>query len=229
MLDLLGIGCSFFSFSKGGYRMEAMIGEYELSARSVSLRHRGYLEKFWFEEGRDSSFDASCRAALIVEGIGENVCPVDGEWVAFSIVGAIVATAARMNIVPPKEPNFHWRNEMAFHLWDALWHFVPENGNIINSTLLASLMRSFLPREHSSTPSRKTSWMSDFVYFWKTYSHPESFAGPVSRISRKSLIDGRRLSRRLPEEIIEPIKTIGNHVPYMLGIAVASVKRVDKI
>lgn len=85
----------------------------------ICYYNRGEL---WFDKKEPTpNFDTNCKRALIAKGIGNCQCPTMGEWVAFCLVGGIIAALTGKYITPPKPLPFAWEGNMDLHIWEALW------------------------------------------------------------------------------------------------------------
>lgn len=184
-------------------------------------------EKLWFDkEEHDWRFDLNCEQALIAEGIGEHKCPTIGEWVAFTVVGGIVAALTGKYMIPPDPEPFDWTANLEHFTWEALWKTFQEDQEKLDRTFMAAMLRSFLPREYHAPPERPYR-MSNFVYRWGSFwlEYPDTIMHSVGNVRLERLHRGRESLTFLPENVVASIRQVRQYIPTMLEIA---IKRIQK-
>lgn len=178
-------------------------------------------EKPWFFDNEPHEWhrDHDILDALIA-GIGEHECPTAGEWIAFSIVGAIIATLTGKYIVPPEPEPFGWTDNLEHYIWEALWQTARYNKTKLNKEFVSAMLRSFLPREHCA-PRNRPCHMSNFLSHWRSGEYTtDTLSHSVSKLRLCRIKDGRRSMNRLPEDVADSVKKVAQHVPTMLKIAI---------
>ena len=181
-------------------------------------------KQLWFNnEPHEWRVDCDINNALIAEGIGERKCPIIAEWVAFSIIGAVVAKLTGKYIVPPK-PFPGWTSDIEHHIWETLWKAAQENETGLDRAFMASVMRSFIPQYHHAPPDRPYC-RSNFVSYWMLGEFPDTFSHSVSHVRLDRINSGRETIARLPQTMADCIKEVAQHVPPMLEISIERIKR----
>jgi hypothetical protein len=185
-----------------------------------------WSEHLWFdkEKHEDRNFDINCEQAVIAEGIGERECPTIGEWIAFSITGAIIAALSEKYIVLPDPEPLDWRSNVEHYIWEALWQAVQENETKLNRTFVAAMLRSFLPREYHAPPDRPYQ-TSNFVRHWISLEYPDTFMSSVGNVRLIRLQEGRKAIALLPEDVADSIRLVGQYVSSMLDMAIKRIKK----
>ena len=184
----------------------------------------------WFESNdfrENSEFDSNCMKALVSAGIGERTCPTPSEWVAFSFVGAIVATLTGKYLVAPESGHPLWHRSSERILWEILWENVEEHKDTLDKNFLASTLRSFLPRSHRSPPDRpyyksrfESRWRGPFGDGWA-----DTTTQSVGNLRISCLKDGKEALLLLPESVQDSIQKVATHVPHMLVVAMERMRK----
>lgn len=183
-----------------------------------------HKEQPWFDkEPHEWRLDSDCQSALVVAGIGEHKCPTIGEWTAFSIVGAVVVTLTGKYIVPPEPEPFDWTTNLEHYVWETLWQTVQGNETKLDRAFVASMLRSFLPREHYAPPEHPYR-ASNFLGHWQSMEYADTSFHSVGNLRIECIKQGREAMGRLPQEIATSIREVAIHVPPMLGIAIKRIQ-----
>lgn len=184
-----------------------------------------HKEQLWFDkEPHEWCSDNDCQKSLIVEGIGENKCPTIGEWAAFSIAGAIVATLTGKYIAPPEPEPFDWTSNLEHYIWETLWQAVQENETKLDRAFVATMLRGFLPREHYAPPEHPYR-ASNFLGHWQRMEYADTSSHSVGNLRLERIKQGREAMDRLPQMIAASIRKVAPHVPPMLEIAIKRIRR----
>jgi hypothetical protein len=193
-------------------------------AQAPTCWHR---EELWFDkEPHDWDFDFNCEQALIAVGIGKRECPTIAGWAAFVIAGALVATLTEKYIVPPDPEPLGWSGKIEHFIWEALWKAAQENSNALDKRFIATMLRSFLPREHRAPPNRPYR-ESNFVRSWGPagLQYPDTIMHSVGNLRLRHLQNGLKAFDSLPEEMQDSIRQVAQHVPTMLEIAIQRIRK----
>lgn len=179
------------------------------------------------EHWRIWEFERRCVAALVVKGIGQRQCPSRRPWAYACIAGAMIAALSGKRPVIP-EGGFGGNIEII--LWEALWEATEKSKEKLDRDFLVVMMRSLLPRT-SYTPPLSSGVESNFADGW--HNLDTGFADTSSRLlcnlRRERIQEGKKAFLLLPEPVQASVLEVAQHVPYMLRITVARIRRTHSL
>ena len=222
------IKLGFMKFSKfisnqGGCTMDTLALPSVLSREASTCWHKDQL---WFDaEPPDRQLlDFDREEAFMAEGIGKRECPTVGAWVSFSLVGALAAALTGRYIYPPNSEPFNWAGEVEHHAWEALWRAVQENGGALDRAFIAAMLRRFLPRQHHAPPEHPY-YESMFLYGWDSSTCMNTSLKSVGTLLPECVARGQKALETLPQNEVDSIRSVALHVPRMLEITLARIRR----
>lgn len=175
-----------------------------------------------------NDFDYQCMQALIAEGIGEADCPTPSEWASFTIAGSVIATLTGKYITPPDSVELAvTRTDLEKVVWGELWQAIEAYPAVLDRSFLAAMLRNLFPKEHYSPPSR-SSRASSFRDRWRggfARDYPDDSTTSICNVKARYLREGHKAFAELPEPVQDSIRQVACHVPTMLEIAIARIRR----
>lgn len=182
-------------------------------------------EELWFNKTElPEHFEVHCITALVAEGVADRDCPTIDEWAAFAIAGGIIAALKGKYITPPNQEPLDWRTQIEHHIWEALWQAFQENQEKLDQQFRAAMLREFLPRQHHAPPERPY-YESRFCHHWKFFEFADRPFSSIGNIRLQILRTGGADFVRLPDSTRTSIKIVAQHIPQMLDITVARIKK----
>lgn len=179
----------------------------------------------WFYKDPLASHEVEhrCIDALMLGGIGVSRCPRDGQWAAFALAGAVVASQTGTYMVPRM---FHeWILEVECHTWEALWRAFEDGEGDLDREFVAIVLRQFFPRYHTGGPYDRSFFKSRFVTFWEMFPPTSNWLCPTCELDTAWLNIHRKDHAELSEGVRDSVGKVIPHIPPMLEI---TIRRNDR-
>ncbi|HLC39012.1 MAG TPA: hypothetical protein VJJ80_02745 [Patescibacteria group bacterium] len=192
-------------------------------------------KNYWFDQfpkGSDllsaslarNESDNCCISALLAKGVGQNEAPTIANWISFVLAGAIIATKTRKYIIPPEKKPYDWESNIEQFVWEQLWMKIQWKRHPLDSDFVVVMLREFVPRHHMGGELYPSFCRSTFAGLWPHVYQPVG-GSSIHSLLPETLELGNRSFDTSSEEIQDSILQVAEHVPTMLEIANARIRK----
>jgi len=188
----------------------------------------GKDERLWFFDNEHhkwkhqrliEEFDYNIMNSLVAIGVDDNRCPTEAQWAEFCVISAIITVFTDVIALPiTKNVSLNDVEKYSWHkLWSFLGNYPQKTEKNFSDEFAGTLLRIFIPRQHTVDGPGRPYNQSFFVTRWNDYNHyPDWFNGKVGNVRLYHLKRGKEVFETFSKETKNEIMLVAKLIPPIL-------------